>query len=218
MAVACSDYGIDAHGIEPAGDGFESTFALSQRILREYGVDPDRIRAASGESNPHGTGTFDVVFSSTVIEHTKDPEAVVRESVRVLNPGGHLHFVFPNYGSFIEGHYAVPWIPHMGHAPARVWLRLWGRDPSYMDTVQLITFREARRWVARMPDVELISYGEAVFRRRLITADVPPWGGLSKLQPIVVAFRRLRLLRLAAWLLIAAGAHEPVILTLRKKG
>lgn len=39
---------------------------------------------------------FDVVFSSHVIEHVADPAALIRESLRVLKPGGRCVVVTPN--------------------------------------------------------------------------------------------------------------------------
>lgn len=48
-------------------------------------------------SLPFGDGTFSVVFSSEVIEHTPDPRAAVLEMVRVLKPGGRLVLSTPNW-------------------------------------------------------------------------------------------------------------------------
>jgi len=45
---------------------------------------------------PFQSNSFDVVFSSEVIEHTSDPLAATRELCRVLRPGGHLVLSTPN--------------------------------------------------------------------------------------------------------------------------
>jgi len=46
---------------------------------------------------PFASGTFDIVYSSEVIEHTPDPLAVLPELHRVLKPGGHLVLSTPNW-------------------------------------------------------------------------------------------------------------------------
>lgn len=46
---------------------------------------------------PFAANTFDVVFSSEVIEHTPDPAAALRELYRVLRPGGHLVLSTPGW-------------------------------------------------------------------------------------------------------------------------
>jgi len=46
---------------------------------------------------PFADGTFDIVYSSEVIEHTPDPLAVLPELNRVLKPGGHLVLSTPNW-------------------------------------------------------------------------------------------------------------------------
>jgi 2-polyprenyl-3-methyl-5-hydroxy-6-metoxy-1,4-benzoquinol methylase len=52
--------------------------------------------AASVCDLPFPAGTFDVVISSEVIEHTPDPARAVREMSRVLRPGGWLALTVPN--------------------------------------------------------------------------------------------------------------------------
>lgn len=56
-------------------------------------------RAAVGDVArlPFGEGTFDVVLSTEVIEHTPDPLDSARELYRVLRPGGHLVLSTPNW-------------------------------------------------------------------------------------------------------------------------
>ena len=52
--------------------------------------------AASVCDLPFPSGTFDVVISSEVIEHTNDPARAVSEMSRVLRPGGRLALTVPN--------------------------------------------------------------------------------------------------------------------------
>lgn len=72
-----------------------------QEMVRDYtGVDLSEAAGqfltkpffvASGESLPFADGTFDVVWSITVLEHIPDPEKALAEIRRVLKPGGLLY-------------------------------------------------------------------------------------------------------------------------------
>lgn len=219
LAVARRDYDVDALGIEPASEGFESTYDLSRQILTEYGQDPSCIHAAEGERIPFPDASFDLVYSSTVLEHTRSPEDVLRESLRVLKPGGHLMFVYPNYGAFFEGHYVIPWIPYLPRFLARWWLRLWGRDPAFVDTLQFTTYFKTRCWLRRCPPAEILTMGEEVFRERMLNTDDTRWNrwaGLHRIHGWVRTAQRLRVIRPLTALLLRVRSFDPIILTLRK--
>lgn len=51
---------------------------------------PIHLAAADAERLPFDDATFDVVFSQGVIEHFRDPSAMVRDQARVLKPDGVL--------------------------------------------------------------------------------------------------------------------------------
>lgn len=53
---------------------------------------------------PFGDDTFDVIFLVDVIEHVKNPSAVIHECERVLRDGGMLYVEFTPYYSFIGHH------------------------------------------------------------------------------------------------------------------
>lgn len=58
--------------------------------------------AADAHILPFPPNLFQHVECDAVLEHVKDPEQVVREIVRVLAPGGHLHIVVPFCHPFHE--------------------------------------------------------------------------------------------------------------------
>lgn len=217
VAVARRDYGLESFGVEPASPGFDSSYQISREILADcYGLPPNLILNACGENLPFQAGSFDLVFSSTVLEHTQDPEQVLREAVRVTRTDGHVQFVYPNYGSCFEGHYALPWIPHLPHFLGRVWVRCWGRDPSFVDTLVFTNYSRSRRWARRLEGVEVIGYGENIFRERMRNLALKDWGGLGRLKPWLDWLARWRLLSFVAWLLAKCHAFDPIILTLRR--
>lgn len=45
---------------------------------------------STGEKIPQGSSSFDAVFCTNVLDHTCNPEAVIRELARILKPGGLL--------------------------------------------------------------------------------------------------------------------------------
>jgi SAM-dependent methyltransferase len=57
--------------------------------------DPDIIGDVT--SIPVGSGTMDIVFSTQVIEHVPDPQAMVRECHKILRRGGFLILTGPFY-------------------------------------------------------------------------------------------------------------------------
>ena len=81
------------------------------------------IRTAAGTYTlPFDDGTFDFVYSNSVLEHVEDLDGAMAEIERVLKPDGtSLHF-FPPRGRPIEPHVFVPFA---GMLRARPWLYLW---------------------------------------------------------------------------------------------
>jgi SAM-dependent methyltransferase len=67
---------VPARGVEP-------TTALIQRALEVHGVAPGQIACGRGESLPYGDKAFDAVCELGILHHVPDPNAVVREMLRV---------------------------------------------------------------------------------------------------------------------------------------
>ncbi len=86
--------------------------------------------ACVGQHLPFRTGSVDVAFSSNVLEHVPDPEAVCRELVRVTKPGGVAIASFTNWLSPWGGHETSPWHYVGGEYAVRRYRRKFGRDPK----------------------------------------------------------------------------------------
>lgn len=216
LVVSRRDYGVESFGIEPDSDGFASSFQTSKKILKYYGIEDGIVLNASGDSIPYNDNSFDVVYSTNVLEHCVNPELVIKESVRVLKSGGFLQFVFPNYGSFWEGHYYVFWIPYLNHFLARIYLFVIGKNPEYSNSLQFVNYFTIKKIISRMDDISVIDFGESVFKERMESMAFSDWAGLAIIKKWILMAHKLKIVKLITFLMISFKAHTPIILTIKK--
>ena len=110
--------GFEAYGIEVSLPNVEMALKVS-----------DRCSCYDGKRVPFDDETFDAVGSFNVLEHVDEPEAYIRELVRVLRPGGRIVLSSPNFHRVIGFR---DYHPHMrGLANkvknARTLAQKWGR-------------------------------------------------------------------------------------------
>lgn len=101
-------------GLEVQATDYNPSYARIARLrAQRYGqVLP--ITVAAGEKLPYSGGLFDVVLCMDVLEHVRDPQAVLGEIYRVLKPGGVALTTVPNRRAFRDPHYHLPlinWLP-----------------------------------------------------------------------------------------------------------
>ena len=75
---------------------------INRTILTTGQVNPAALSRANGtlERLPFAAGTFDVVMSRGVIQHTENPRQALRELLRVCKPGGLLYFYTYRHGTY----------------------------------------------------------------------------------------------------------------------
>lgn len=207
---------VDAWGVEPGTDIYSSR-RLAQDVLAFLGIDPRRFTCAVGEALPFADATFDIIYNTNVLEHVKDPSYVLAESLRVLKPGGVLQCVIPSYGSWWEGHYGVLWLPHMPKWLAKIYVRFYGRDPRFIDTLQFIT----RPWLERILDahsenIEILGWGVDIWEKRVRSLGFSDWAALGTLKKMVRLIHKAGMVEPVIWVGKRLHWETPIILTLRK--
>jgi ubiquinone/menaquinone biosynthesis C-methylase UbiE len=75
--------------------GLDLSLEMLRRCRRRVGADVPLVRG-SAERLPFADDSFDVVICTEVLEHTLDPEKVVRELMRVGKPAARVVVSIPN--------------------------------------------------------------------------------------------------------------------------
>ncbi|MGA3172245.1 MAG: class I SAM-dependent methyltransferase [Chthoniobacteraceae bacterium] len=217
-------FGLDVTGAEPEGEGFADTIGVSRRLCEINSVPPERIVVSQGERLPFADASFDIVYSCNVIDHCNDAAKFLREAMRVLKPGGILHFETPNFTSYFEGHYYVPMPPLLFGGLLPWWVKsVFGRDPAFARTLRTeinpMWLRKTIAVIAREQPAKIVSLGEEVFRERLKSPFDFQHKAVQKIiGPVIGSLQRLNFGSLAANLFIMLQAHYPIYLTVEKAG
>lgn len=147
MAAGCGTFvlfglrnGLDVTGIEP--EAWKLRYFCQKLEASQLPSDwKSRVVWGLGESLPFPDESFDVVTTYQTLEHVADVRQSIHELLRVLKPGGHLYLRAPDYDSFYEPHYALPFLPRMSKPLARRYLRLLGKPVSGLETLNWTTER-----------------------------------------------------------------------------
>jgi SAM-dependent methyltransferase len=145
-----------ALGLIPPGDGQKALdmgarAGLQTRWLRERGyqvtsidVEPmfdECLRVDANQRLPFDDASFDLIWSSEVIEHLENPEFALAELRRVTKPGGLLVLTTPNSYAWLFRLVAL-----FGLTPQRI---------QRKDHIQFFDIDDIRRLA---PDAELFGY------------------------------------------------------------
>ncbi|MCA2212028.1 alpha-(1-_3)-arabinofuranosyltransferase domain-containing protein [Jidongwangia harbinensis] len=124
-------------GVDPAVGDFAAAGAAVAGMVR-----------GSGTALPVRSGAVDVCYSSNVLEHVADPEAMLDEMVRVTRPGGTVFVSFTPWLSPWGGHETAPWHLLGGDRARRRYLRRHGREPKnrFGETLFPVSAARAMRW------------------------------------------------------------------------
>lgn len=215
-------YNIDGYGLEPDGLGFESSYKISKRLVKCNAIDENRIINASGENIPFSDNTFDVVFSTNVLEHVENPAKVLSEALRVLKPGGILQIIYPNYHSYYDGHYNIFHPPIPSNKFFQWYVRtIFNRDSSFAKTLRTeLNMKWTRKNIKQLSNtynIEILSFGKEVFLERIKNLNFVTTGNLIKVKAFLNVMKRMKVNVAMGRIILLLNAWSPIILTLRKK-
>jgi len=202
--------GYDAYGLEPD----KETFLTALQLFKDNGLNNKRLINVSAEDVLF-KDKFDLIVSFQVIEHTKEPEKVISSCYKNLKKSGRIYFVIPNYNSFWEGHYALLWMPFFNKSLAKIYVRLWGRDPSFIDTLYFISPAYIRK-ILLANKFKIHSLGEETFKKRMHLEDNAFYGDTYRLQLPVRFFQTLKLSTLLSWIMVKLEWFYPIIIEAEK--
>jgi len=113
----------------------------------------------SGMELPFADGSFDVTYSSNVLEHVPDPWRMADEMVRVTKPGGLVFISYTLWWGPWGGHETAPWHYLGGHRAARRYERTHGHRPKnvFGESLFPVTAAAGLDWARRKDGVEVLA-------------------------------------------------------------
>lgn len=204
---------IYAFGVEPD----ELSYKASQTILKENYIPAKVCKKSYGETLPYENNSFDLVVSFNVLEHTQNPQQVLSECFRVLRSDGYLYFSMPNYHSWWEGHYGIPWLPWLSPKLAKYYVKyLFGMEDKYIDTLQFINYKKLKQW-ADYCGFKILHTGEDIFVDRMKLHEIKEyWAGNPIFKKILGLLKFFKLNNLIACVLVRFKMHYPLVIIAKK--
>lgn len=147
--------------------------------MRLHGRTPSRRTVqADGSRLPFADATFDVVYSSNVAEHVRDPWSMADDMVRVTRPGGTVLLSYTLWWGPWGGHETSPWHLLGGEFAARRYRRRYGHEPKNRFATSLFAThaRDGVRWVHDSPELEVL---------QIVPRYLPSWASVLARVPIV---------------------------------
>ncbi|MCA9497362.1 MAG: class I SAM-dependent methyltransferase [Nanoarchaeota archaeon] len=140
VSYEISKYGANVVGLEPNPE----LLNISKKLIL---IGDSKISGnikfvkGFGEKLPFKNKEFDVVISTSVIEHVDNVEDTLNEMLRVCKEGGIIYITCPNYLFPMEAHYGIFYPPLVPKFLGKFYLRLRGRPDSFIKHINYVTQR-----------------------------------------------------------------------------
>lgn len=116
--------------------GLDVELLVDDGPYRSRGIELDLY---DGRRMPYADASFDVIWSSDVLEHVRDPERTVAECHRVLRPGGSVAMIID-----LRDHYFLHreerWLSCLKY-PDRLWLAMCSNRSSFVNRLRSSEWR-----------------------------------------------------------------------------
>jgi len=146
LSVALSLSGTKVFGIEPSPFGVTASVERAKR----YPDSSAYFCVGKAESLPFRNGFFDLVVSNAVLEHVGDIGETIQEMYRVLKPNGKIYHEIPNYLFPVEPHYKIVWLPLMPKGLGRIYAKLRGKNPHFLNHLNYTTPSKVNYYFSNM--------------------------------------------------------------------
>lgn len=127
IVISCALRGANTFGF----DTDEEELKIAELRAKAYNLDNVSIFKGDAENIPFPDNSFDLVTATSVLEHVKNLEKVIKEMVRVAKTGGFCCTTTPNPLYPREGHYKIFFIPYLPKRLGKIYLRLRGFNPDF---------------------------------------------------------------------------------------
>ncbi|QHJ13583.1 Demethylmenaquinone methyltransferase [Paraglaciecola mesophila] len=156
--------GYDVYGIEPEKWKL-SYMDMKIKELNYPEYYSDRVIEGIGEKIPFEDNYFDFITTYQTLEHVQDVEQTLNELIRVLKVGGKLKIQAPDYNSFYEPHYGLPFLPRMNKKFAKIYLKILNKPTKGLDTLNWTTSYTLKESLSNFPNVKIVDLEELYFER-----------------------------------------------------
>lgn len=85
---------------EHSGEVYGDDYSLEAIKIARKTYPSIKFKMGSIERLSYKGSTFDFVYTAFVLEHTTNPEIIIKEMIRVTKKGGYIGIICPNFGSF----------------------------------------------------------------------------------------------------------------------